>query len=135
MRRLSVVLATAATMAACGDGASPLSGGDRAEIREVVMRYGTAWLDGDGDVVCEMLTSAMRETYQRCEREAPARMRDRESVRRPVTVSDVHGEGDEADAVISFAGVGYAQEVALRQVDGEWLIDEDLSCMDPGCGH
>ena len=135
MRRQSAALAVAVALVGCGGESGPLPGGDREEIRQVVLRYGNAWVDGDGDMVCEALTSAMRETYRDCEMDAPARRRDRDWVRRPVVVSDIHGGGNEADAVISFAGVGYAQEVILRQVDGEWLIDEDLGCMDPGCGH
>ena len=113
---------------------APLSGGDKDAIRDVISRYVRASNAKDGSEVCRTLTTTMRDRYDNCEKESPIYG---DSEGRPLTVTDISGSGDSADAVVNFKGkidgqrIHTAFGVALRQADGEWLIDEDGSCLGP----
>ena len=113
--------------------AAPLSSGDKDEIRDVIARYINVADDRDGEAVCETLTQTMRDRYDNCEKEA---LRFGMSGGRTLTVTDISGSGDAAEAVVNLGKADGQRDytaygVSLQQVDGEWLIDEDSTCLGP----
>lgn len=123
-------------LAGCG-GPGELSPAEREQARGTLLTYGHALVDRDSTAACATLTKRMRGRYAPdCRRgiEAMARRLDADEPLR-VRVQRTLLPNDAADAVIEYGsppGTSGGQ-VFLRREGGRWLIDEDLSCVTPGC--
>jgi hypothetical protein len=128
-----VVVVAVITFALLRDG--PVSSGDEDEIRDVIARYIHAGDDHDGEAACKTLTPDMRDRYDDCDAEAWRYARDREG--RTLSVTEISGRGEHAGAIVNFKGkidgqfIHTAYSVGLEEVDGEWLIEKDASCLGP----
>jgi hypothetical protein len=125
-----------AGLGACGD--DELDAGDVEAAKRVMTSWAEAWERHDGAGICATLTEEMRARYgtgdEGCARGLRERSR-KSPIKGPIRVRLREGEtGDRIAGYIFPARSALGEgEVTLVADGGDWLIDQDLTCVFPSC--
>ena len=121
----------AGILSACGGPSSD----DRRAAERIVAAYGRGIAEADGEAICATLTTRMVARYGG--RKACPRATKRLSSDLHLTEAQTRVEEENGRLVgwVEASNGGAGGEVKLVKVEGTWRIDEDLSCMTPGCNQ